>query len=396
MFASIGGGYTGLSAALHLAAKGYQTVLLEANRVGWGASGRNGGQVNVGQRRPQDELERSLGDFHARQLWDLGLEAVRLVHRLIDQHDIDCGFTWGVIHADHRKRLVRHSFDYAELLRGKYDYEQIEALDQSQIRERVGSPSYFGGIIDYGGGHLHPLAYALGLARAAAADGVQIFENTRVLGVEFGQSVRITTAQATINARYAVIGCNGYHGDLFEKLAAQVMPINNFIVASEPLSEVAARDLIRDNEAVADSRFVINYFHLSQDRRLLFGGGESYGHRFPKDIVAKVRRPMLQVFPQMADKKIDYAWGGTLGITVKRLPCVMRVADNILSAGGFSGHGVAPATLAGSILADAIDGQAAKFDVFSKIPLPSFPGGPSLRTPLLALAMTWFALRDRL
>lgn len=392
----IGGGYTGLSTALHLAGKGYRVVLLEAHRVGWGASGRNGGQVNTGQRLDQDALEDLVGDAQAMELWNLGRDAVALVRRLIDQHRIDCHFAEGVIHADHRQRFVRHSHAYVEKLRGKYGYDQIEPLDLHQMRAHVGSPAYYGGNLDKGAGHLHPLAYALGLARAAEAAGATIYENARVIRVREGDPIRVETADAKISARFLVVGCNGYHGDLFPELARRVMPINNFIAATEPLSEEAACDLIRDNHAVGDSRFVINYFRLSRDRRMLFGGGESYGYRFPADIAAKVRRPMLQIFPQLADTRIDYAWGGTLGITMSRLPYFQRLGGNILCAGGFSGQGVALATLAGSILAETVDGQASRFDVFAALPTPTFPGGTALRLPLLALAMTWYAIRDRL
>ncbi len=392
----IGGGFTGLSAALHLAERGYEVVLLEAHRVGWGASGRNGGQVGTGQRIDQDALEKLLGERQARDLWDLGLASVALVRDLIRRHEIDCHFVDGVIHTDHRKRFVAHSVAYAEKLRSKYGYELIEVLDQEQIRAHVGSPAYYGGTLDRGAGHLHPLAYALGLARAAEEAGATLHETSRVTGIERGDRLRIKTDAAEVSARYLVIGCNGYHADLFPGIAKRVMPINNFIAATEPLSEEEARDLIRDNHAVADSKFVINYFRLSHDRRMLFGGGESYGYRFPADIAAKVRKPMLEIYPQLAGKRIDYAWGGTLGITMNRLPNFERLDGNILTAGGYSGHGVAMASLAGAIMAEAIDGQAARFDIFSRIPTPDFPGGPALRSPLLVLAMLWYSLRDRL
>ncbi|MBC6406565.1 MAG: FAD-binding oxidoreductase [Rhodospirillales bacterium] len=392
----IGGGFTGLSAALQLAQRGYDVILLEAHRVGWGASGRNGGQVGSGQRVDQVRLEAMLGEADARRLWSLALDAVALVQRLIRDHAIDCHFVPGIIHADHRRRFVAGSRAYVALLREKYGYDRIEALDRQQIRSLVGSPAYYGGSLDRGAGHLHPLAYALGLAAAAEAAGARLFEGARASGVRGGAKVLVGTESAEIAARFLILGCNGYHGDLFPALSRQIMPINNFIAATEPLSETEAQGLIRHNRALADSRFVINYFRLSQDRRMLFGGGESYGYRFPAGIAAKVRKPMLRIFPQLAGKRIDYAWGGTLGITRTRLPDFRRLAGNILSAGGFSGHGVAMASLAGAILAEAVDGQASRFDIFARLPAPGFPGGPALRKPLLALAMAWYALRDRL
>lgn len=392
----IGGGFMGLSSALHLAEKGFKVVLLEAHRIGWGASGRNGGQVGTGQRVDQDSLEKSVGEARARELWQLGLDSVALVKQLIERHAIDCHFVPGIIHADHRARFVPDHHAYVEKLRTRYGYDRIEALDKDQLRALVGSPIYHGGSLDKGGGHLHPLAYALGLARAAESAGATLYEESRVTAVTRGAKVKIETGAAEVEARYLVIGANGYHGDLWPEVSKRVMPINNFIVATEPLSEEEARGVIRDGQAVADSKFVVNYFRLSQDRRMLFGGGESYGYRFPKDIAAKARGPMVEIFPQLAGKRIDYAWGGTLGITMSRLPNLQRLADNILTAGGFSGHGVAMASLAGQLVADAVEGQAARFDLFASIPPPPFPGGRMLRSPLLVLAMLWYAMRDRL
>ena len=391
----VGGGYTGLSAALALAERGMEVVLVEAHRLGWGASGRNGGQVNPGQRVDQDALERSHGPATARRLWEMGLASVDLVHELIAAHRIDCHYVPGVIHADHRARFVPETHAYAAKLARDYGYGKIRPLSRDEIRHLVGSSAYHGGSLDMGGGHLHPLCYALGLARATEAAGVRFFERTRVAGIEPGDPVVLATPRARIRARYVILGCNGYLGGLAPRVAARVMPINNFIVATEPLGEESARSLIRENHAVGDSRFVINYFRLSQDNRLLFGGGETYGYRFPADIAATVRKPMLKVFPQLRDVRIDHAWGGTLGITMTRMPHVARLAGNILSAGGYSGHGVAMATFAGRVMAEALAGQAGRFDLMASIPTPRFPGGARFRTPLLALAMTWYALRDR-
>jgi len=392
----VGAGFTGLSAALHLAQNGYDVVLLEANRVASGASGRNGGQVGTGQRVDQLALERMVGPDLARALWDMSLQSVSLVRALIKTHAIDCGFAPGIIEADHRARAVAHSHAYADHLSKVYDYADIRPLGRAEIRAMVGSDGYFGGTLDMGGGHLHPLNYALGLARAAQIAGVRIHETSRVIRMEKGAKILIQTDAATVRSRYALLAMNGYHNDFAPVLARKVMPINNFIVATEPLSKAAAKNLIRDNHAVADSRFVINYFRLSQDRRMLFGGGESYGYKFPRDIAAKVRKPMLTVYPQLENKRIDYAWGGTLGITMSRMPSFQRLADNVLTAGGFSGHGVAMATLSGKMMADAINGHSKGFDLLSAMPPPNFPGGTLLRWPLLVVAMMWFSLRDKL
>lgn len=394
----VGAGYTGLSAALHLAERGLDVVLLEANRVGWGASGRNGGQVGSGQRVEQDVLETRHGKSHAKLLWDLAEDSKALVKDLIAKHEIACNYTPGILHADHRKSYVEDSRDHVEHLRLTYGYDQIRFVDGDEIGDMVGSPKYFGGSLDMGAGHLHPLNYALGLARAADKAGAKIFEETKVTGIEEQVSggVQVTTDTGTVKARHLILACNGYLGELNRETAAHVMPINNFIVATKPFSEDEARALIRDNVAVADSKFVINYFRLSADRRLLFGGGENYGYRFPEDIKSFVRRPMTEIYPHLADVEIDYGWGGTLAITPKRMPYFARVKPNILTATGYSGHGVAMATLGGQLLAEAIAGTAGRFDVFERLDIPAFPGGDKLRFPLLVLAMTWFSLRDRL
>lgn len=388
----VGGGYSGLSAALHLAQAGFDVVLLDAQRVGFGASGRNGGQVGVGQRIGQDDLEQMVGLSPARALWDLSLESVSLVRDLIADHSIDCGWADGIIEADHRAKFVPHSHEYAEKLQKFYGYDRIKPLDRAQIQSLIGSSAYFGGTLDMGGGHLHPLRYVLGLARAATDAGVRIFENSKVERVSENGSVK--TKAAVIRADHVILGCNGYLGALNPRVAARVMPINNFIAATEPLED--PRAIIRDNHAVADSKFVINYFRLSQDGRLLFGGGESYGYRFPKDIAATVRRPMARIFPQLKDVKIDYAWGGTLGITMNRMPHFERLSSKVLSVSGYSGHGVAMATLGGKLAAETVQSRAERFDIFAKVPSQRFPGGPRLRSPLLALAMIWYALRDKL
>ena len=388
----IGAGYTGLSAALHLAERGYSVIVLEAHRVGFGASGRNGGQVSPGQRIEQDAIEGMVGQDDARKLWDIGLESRDLVRDLIARYDMDCPFKPGVIHADWHARDVPHVHAYAEKLARDYEYHEIEPLDHAAIQQIVKSAAYQGGTLDRGAGHLHPLRFAFGLARAAQTAGAKICEGSLVVDIQQGATVKVQTQTGHVEADHVLLAANGYMGGLVPQVAAKVMPINNFIIATEPLAPdtVLSRDV-----AVADSKFVINYFRLSEDGRLLFGGGESYGYRFP-DIVKTVRKPMLEVFPQLKDTRIDYSWGGTLAITMTRLPCFMRLSPNVLSASGYSGHGVAMATMAGKIMAAAIAGQSEQFDTMARVRLPSFPGGRALRSPVLVMAMTWFALRDRL
>ncbi len=390
----IGAGFTGLSAALHLAQAGRDVVLIDAQRVGFGASGRNGGQLGSGQRVEQPDLEKMIGQDDARKLWALGEDAKNLVRQLIQDHDIDCYLRPGVAWSGSSKSEVDDLHHYADHMSRHYDYD-IQKLDGAEMHKLCPSPDYKGGILDTGASHLHPLRLAIGLAKAAQDAGVRIFEGTRAQSITDGNPCVVTTPNGKIEAGHVIVAANGYLGDLVPKVAARVMPINNFIAATEPLGEDTKRVLTQD-VAVADSRFVVNYFRLSHDGRLLFGGGESYGYRFPTDIAAKVRKPMTEIFPHLHDVKIDYAWGGTLGITMRRMPYLNRVASNVLSASGYSGHGVGTAVHAGQLMALAIQGQSDGFDAMSRIPTTPFPGGASIRAPLLALAMTWYSLRDRL
>ena len=391
----MGGGFTGLSTALHLAQSGYKVAILEAQRIGFGASGRNGGQVSGGQRMDQEGLEAILGDEHAKELWDISQQSVDLVRNLSSDME-DCGVVDGIIHTAHRKRYVKEEHAYTDHLREKYGYDKIQNLSLEETHHLVNSPAYFGGTLDMGAGHIDPLRYALGLARKCINLGVEIYEQSKVINVKSGDTAKIKTQNGSISAKFVVLACNGYLGRLNSRVAARVMPINNFIIATEPMSEDAQEALIKNNHAVADSKFVVNYFRFSPDRRLLFGGSESYGYKFPRDIAAAVRKPMLEIYPQLKNTRIDYAWGGTLGITMNRMPHFERIDGNILSASGYSGHGVAMATMGGKMAADAIRGQAEQFDFMASVPTPRFPGGAMLRSPLLVLAMLWFSMRDRL
>lgn len=394
--AIVGGGYTGLSAALHLAEAGFDVLLLEAHRAGWGASGRNGGQVGSGQRLEQPELETMFGLTTAIQLWEISESAKDLVRLLIYKNKIACDLKPGILHADHKARYTRETFEHAEHMHKVYNYTQLKPLERAGIEAHLGTKAYHSGAIDMGGAHIHPLNFALGLAQAARDAGAGLTSNTRVQKITQGSSVTLETNCGTVTADHLLMACNGYLGGLEPKTAAHVMPINNFILATEPLSEPLAQELIRHDHAVADSRFVVNYYRLSADRRMLFGGGESYGYRFPRDIKGFVRKRMLQIYPQLRDTKIDYGWGGTLGITRNRLPHVDRLAPNILTASGYSGHGVAMATFCGKLMAETIAGTAERFDLMASLPIKAFPGGTALRHPALVLAMLWYSLRDRL
>ncbi|MGR3836751.1 MAG: NAD(P)/FAD-dependent oxidoreductase [Cognatishimia sp.] len=392
----VGGGFTGVSTALHLAQRGYDVRLLEAQRIGFGASGRNGGQVGQGQRVDQDALEQMVGTQRARALWKIATQSVDLVRELSQNPLVRVDFHPGIAHTDHRPRYAFESQAYAEKLQSEYDYDHIRYLTREEMRELVKSDAYYGGTLDTQSGHIHPLEFALGLARMAQDAGAHLHEMSRVTDIRRGDTVRLVSDQGEVQAKYLVMACNGYLGDLMPEVGRHVMPINNFIAATEPLSPEAQRDILAENIAVADSKFVVNYFRFSDDGRMLFGGTESYGYRFPRDIAAKVRVPMVETFPQLRDARIDYAWGGTLAITMNRMPHFQRLAGNILSMSGFSGHGVAMGTLAGQMAAEAIAGQAERFDIMADVPTPRFPGGAMLRHPLLVLGMLWYGLRDRI
>lgn len=394
----IGAGFTGLSAAIHLSQAGYSVVLLDAHRVGWGASGRNGGQLGSDPRSDQNTLETQYGKQGARALWDIAQDANTLCRDLISKHGIDCDLSDGIIHADHRKRHLKETREYTDKLQTEYDYDKVRYLETDEIRHLVGSESYFGGSLDMGAAHIHPLNYALGLAKAADAAGATIYQESPVLSYQDtgNAQVSIKTAGGGVTAKHVLLACNGYLDSLNSKVASRVMPINNYIIATEPLTDQQAKDLIRENHAVADSRFVVNYFRLSADKRMLFGGGENYSFQFPADIKSFVRKHMLAIYPQLENTTIDYGWGGTLAITVSRMPYFAKVSENVLSASGYSGHGVAMATMAGKIMADMIDGKLANFDTMAGLKTYPFPGGTTLRFPLLVLAMTYYSLRDKL
>ena len=392
----VGGGYTGLSAALHLAERGYDVVLLEAERLGWGASGRNGGQLCSGQRKEQDALEARLGVETARRLWDLSEAAKALVRDRVARHRIDCDLKPGLLTVAYKAGEQRVLAAHVETLARDYGYGEMQLLSAAELRARLGSEIYHGGVLDRGAGHLHPLSYALGLARAAEAAGARLFEDSRVSSLTPGRPSVLATAAGRVRARAVVLACNGYLERLEPRIAGQIMPINNFVLATEPLGEAGARALIRDDVAVCDTKFVVDYFRLSADRRLLFGGGETYSRRFPRDLKGFVRTHMLRVFPQLADRRIDYAWGGTLAISMNRLPCFGRLDPEIFYAHGYSGQGVALASLAGQLIAEAFAGTAERFDFLARLPRRDFPGGTLLRWPGLVAGMLYYSLKDKL
>ena len=391
----IGAGFTGLSAALHLARKGLDVVVLDAHRAGFGASGRNGGQVGSGFNASQSTLEKKLGLDQARALWELAEEAKQDIRDTCANHIPEARYTPGVAHGFYSAKEAREAAAQAAHLADTYGYDQIETLDPEAMRALVKSPLYHGGELDMGAGHIHPLRYALGLARMAEAAGARLFDRSEVHHIAHGDPAEVRTDKGRVKARHVILAGNGYLPNIERKVAAKVMPINSFICATAPLGDKAAEVLARDI-AVADSKFVVNYYRMSEDKRFLFGGRESYSIGFPSDISTALIQRMTTLFPQLAGTPIDYVWGGTLGITMTRLPALQRLAPNMLSGAGFSGHGVSLSGFTGRVMAEAILGQTDRFDVMAGLPVPDFPGGARFRPPLLTLAMTWYALRDRL
>ena len=392
----IGGGFTGLSAALNLAEQGIDVVLLEAERIGFGASGRNGGLIGSGQRWDPVEMEEKFDHETALLFWQFAEAAKQEIRDRITQHNIDCDLQAGQLVGIHKRRYVDLPAQWVEALVERFDYPHVKALDRQETQHLVATDDFLAGMYDAQAMTLHPLNYALGIARAARQAGVRMFEHSRVTEYSQSDPAIITTARGRVRASSIVLACNGYLGKLEKRVAGKIMPINNFVVATEPLGEARAAELIAGRFGIHDTRFVVNYFRLSKDHRLLFGGGENYRSGFPADIAAFVRPYMLQLFPQLDDVSIDYAWGGTLSVTVNRLPHVGKLAPNLYFAQGYSGHGISTATFAGKIIAAAITGSTSRFDAFASLPIHTFPGGTMLRYPGMVLGMLYYSLKDRL
>ncbi|MGC2857324.1 NAD(P)/FAD-dependent oxidoreductase [Novispirillum sp. DQ9] len=391
----VGGGITGCSAALHLAERGYRVILVEGEHVGFGASGRSGGQLIAGFNRDQTTLARLVGRDDARHLWALSEEALALTRALIARHGIACALTDGHLQLATRRRHL------AELRATAEEWTAlgrpgIVVWDRDRTRAAIASDRYIGALCDPGGGHLDPLAYTRGLAAAAEAAGAEIFERSPMTAWTAGDPAVVRTSTGTVRAPFVVLAGNAYLWARERRLGRTIMPVGTYLIATEPLGAARAAALIPGNQAASDLNVVLDYFRRSPDHRLLFGGRVNYSRRAPRDLAAAMRKTMLRAFPQLADVAVEHAWGGFVAITLNRLPQFGRLAPNVLFAQGYSGHGLALAGLAGKLAAEAVAGQAGRFDVFTRIPHAAFPGGTALRTPLLVAGMAWHRLRDLL
>ena len=392
----IGGGLTGITAALALAERGFEVVLLEANTVGWGASGRSGGQVIFGYACEMAKLERLTSPEDARRLWDMSLEAVRRVKARIDRHAIDCDWRDGQLHVAIKPRHEEELRGWQALLAERYGCTRLQWLERAALATQVQSPRYRAGLYDPESGHLHPLNYTVGMAHAARAAGVRIHERARVLRLSRGAKPVVHLAHGAVHARQVVVAGNAWLGPLVPELEARLMPVGTYIVSTPPLGEELAHSLLPGDAAVTDINFVLDYFRRSADHRLLFGGRVSYTGLTPPRLAASMQRRMATVFPQLEGVPVESAWGGFVDITMNRAPHFGRLDGNLYFAQGFCGHGMALTGLAGEVIAEAIAGDAERLDVFARIPHRVFPGGRLLRVPGLLLATAWYRLRDLL
>ncbi|MBE0489520.1 MAG: FAD-binding oxidoreductase [Halomonas sp.] len=391
----VGAGFTGISAALHLAEHGLSVVVLEGARVGFGASGRNGGQMVNSYSRDMDVIEAKYGAETARALGDMAFEGGRIIRQRVARYAIDCDLRDGNLFAACNPRQFEGLREHKALWE-RYGYRELELLKGDGVKREVNSDRYLGALVDHGGGHLHPLNLVLGQAAALESLGGRIFEQSAVLEVIHGEPVTLRTAGGRVRAERVVMAGNAYLRGVLPEIEGRSMPCGTQIIATEPLGEARARALIPNGLAVEDCNYLLDYYRLTRDNRLLYGGGVNYGGEDPADITAVIRPKMLATFPGLADVKVDHAWSGTFLMTLNRLPQFGVVNGNVYYAQGYSGHGVTCTHLAGKLIAEVMHGQGERFDAFAGLPHLPFPGGRLLRVPLSALGAWYYSTRDRL
>ena len=394
----IGGGYSGLSTALHLAKLGLSCRVLETHRIGFGASGRNGGQVGTELKYDPITLEKMFGKETATILWRITKEASQLVKTLIETHKIPCHLRDGIVYPELNVKKTDELKQYCDTLARDYGCEDVSLLEKDALHHVLGTAFYPVGVFNRAARHVHPLNLTIGVGDAARTAGAHIHEHSHVNRVVYDKHTKthhIHTQNGTVSAQHVVYATNGYHDGLHPKLRRQLMPINNFIVTTAPLGD-AHKNILPNENGGCDGRFVVRYWRRTHDDRLLFGGGENYGYRFPKNYVRNVRKAMLELYPQLYSHPIAYHWGGTLAITMNRLPNFEKLSQCAWTIGGYSGQGVAMSILSGKILAHAISGDVDDFETMHHLQGPAFPLNGYAAKPLLYLALFWYGLRDRL
>lgn len=396
----VGGGYAGLTAALELAERGYSVVLLEAQSLGWGASGRNGGQALVGYGYTgQEALEVQLPAADARRAWNLSVEAMQLLRERIERYAIDCDYVAGHLSLAVNARKGRRLEEWVNHVARAYDYS-LQLISPAEVGDWIASDRFYSGAFDPLSGHLHPLKYCLGLADAARTACVQIFENSAVIKIKRGDKPVVSTAEGEVACRFVVLAGSVYLDEFGKRVApelkSRIMPVGTYLIATEPMGKELADTLIRQRAAAFDTNLILDYFRITADNRLLFGGGESYSTATPLNLAGRMQQRMLAVFPQLSSLAVPYVWGGFVDITMNQAPDFGRLGSNIYYLQGFSGHGLAMAGMAGRLVAETIAGQAERFDLLARIRHRSFPGGELLRTPALVLGMLYYRLRDLL
>jgi len=393
--AVVGAGFTGVSAALHLVERGYDVALIEANRIGWGASGRNGGQL-IGGFVDADKIGKRFGIEASNMARQMGFESRDILVQRVEKYSIDCDLKYGFLDVAMRDRDMRDFESYLEdKMRANYPHE-LRIIPQSEMPKYLGTDHYIGGLADYGNGHLHPLNLCIGEARAAHELGAKVFEQSRVTRIRHGEKPVVETESGRMRANKVVLAGNAYLANTEPRIRNRIIPAGSYIIATEPLSESLARELLPADMAYCEQTIGLNYFRLSPDKRMLFGGMCNYSGRDPKSITASLRPKMLKIFPQLKNLSIDYEWGGTIAISVNRIPQFGRIEGNTYYAQGYSGHGVAPTHLAGKMLADAVAGDSEQFDMFSKVRHWWLPGGKWFANPAMALGMMYYRLKELL
>lgn len=395
--AVVGGGFTGVNTALELAERGYSVALLEARRISWGATGRNGGQIIGGIGHDAEQFKKHIGSEGVQSIYQMGLECGEIIRERVAKYDIDCDIKWGycdvALKPRHMKEFAQWKA-YEEKMGNPNDYQ---LLDKDELKQFVNSDSYCGGLLNRtGNGHIHPLNLCLGEAKAAQDLGVRIFEQSEVTRISYGEKARVHTDKGSVLAKNIVLCGNAYMGDLVPKLATRVLPSNSSVVATVPLPDALARELMPGDVAVCDPRTALDYFRLSADNRMLFGGLSNYTGMEPKDLIGTVRKKMERVFPALSGIDIEYGWSGQMGIGLNRMPQLGRLDNNVYYIQAYSGHGVAPTHMMARVTAEMIAGSPERFDIFAKIPHWPFPGGKLLRRPALAIGMLYFKILDEL